>query len=241
MRPGAIYHEDLAYVHHTGFGQFASQAAPNLKKILKQRGIERGLIVDLGCGSGIWARELSRAGYQVAGIDISTAMIALAKSVAPRARFFCGSLGRAKLPRCDAVTAIGEAINYATGPPRLNLSNFFLKIAAVLPPGGMFIFDVLVAGGLLLNHRSWKAGKDWAVLVEAEEDRARQLLERRIITFRKWKGRYRRSEEIHKVQVFKTVEVESALRQAGFTVKTVNRYGAMKLLPRRRGFICRKT
>ena len=41
------YKEDLAYIHDVGFGTFASQSAPGLLEILHQKGIEKGLIVDL--------------------------------------------------------------------------------------------------------------------------------------------------------------------------------------------------
>jgi predicted TPR repeat methyltransferase len=38
------------------------------------------LIVELGCGSGLTAEVLHQAGYQVLGIDISEAMIAIAQT-----------------------------------------------------------------------------------------------------------------------------------------------------------------
>jgi SAM-dependent methyltransferase len=48
---------------------------PGILEILDRNGIHDGLIVDLGCGSGLWARGLVDAGYRVLGIDISEAMI----------------------------------------------------------------------------------------------------------------------------------------------------------------------
>jgi ribosomal protein L11 methylase PrmA len=52
------YQLDLAYIHDQGFGGFAKNASPGLLKLLRERGIHSGLVVDLGCGSGIWARHL---------------------------------------------------------------------------------------------------------------------------------------------------------------------------------------
>src|SRR2546426_7956737 len=106
------YNSDLAYIHDAGFGDFAKNSAPGLLQILHNSGLASGLVVDLGCGSGIWAAELSRAGYDVLGIDISQAMIDIARKRVPRGEFRTGSLLRAKLPRCDAVTALGECFNY---------------------------------------------------------------------------------------------------------------------------------
>ena len=85
------YKDDLAYIHDVGFGDFAKNAAPELLAILRQRGLTDGLVVDLGCGSGLWAEELCQAGYDVLGVDISPAMIEIARRRAPRARFEVGS------------------------------------------------------------------------------------------------------------------------------------------------------
>jgi len=48
------YFEDLACIHDTGFRERALGAAPGLQQILVKYGIARGLVVDLGCGSGRW-------------------------------------------------------------------------------------------------------------------------------------------------------------------------------------------
>ncbi len=48
-------------------GDFAKTAASGVLGMLRDKGIAAGLVVDLGCGTGIWARELIRAGYSVLG------------------------------------------------------------------------------------------------------------------------------------------------------------------------------
>jgi len=106
------YQDDLAYIHDVGFGDYARNSAPGLLEILREAQITTGLVVDLGCGSGIWARELSNDGYDVFGIDISPAMIEIARKRVPEADFRVESLLRAKLPECDAVTSLGECLNY---------------------------------------------------------------------------------------------------------------------------------
>jgi hypothetical protein len=60
-----FYGPDLTYVHHTGFGTFAEEAAPGLVELFHNAGIYSGLVVDLACGSGIWPAHLLRAGYSV--------------------------------------------------------------------------------------------------------------------------------------------------------------------------------
>ena len=83
MRHTSSYQEDLAYIHHVGFSDFAANAAPHLLRILRRSGIKRGKLIDLACGSGIWARAAQRAGFTLLGVDSSPAMIRLARRVAP--------------------------------------------------------------------------------------------------------------------------------------------------------------
>lgn len=84
---GNAYRDDLAYIHDVGFGNLARHAAPVLLDGLRQRGVDRGLVIDLGCGSGILAQALVAAGYDILGIDISAAMIALAQQRVPNGQF----------------------------------------------------------------------------------------------------------------------------------------------------------
>ena len=110
------YERDLAYIHDKGFGAFARGSAPGLLKLFQQNRITEGRVVDLGCGSGIWAKELANAGYQVIGVDISPAMIELARQRVPNAEFHVGSFVEFRAPACRAITALGEVFNYLFDP-----------------------------------------------------------------------------------------------------------------------------
>src|SRR6516164_10739145 len=114
-QPSSFYGVDLAYIHDAGFGGFAEGAAPGLLEILRRNRIRAGTIVDLGCGSGIWARHLTDAGFQVIGVDISAAMIDLARKRAPDAAFHVGSVHEFGFPPCRAITALGEVLCYSDG------------------------------------------------------------------------------------------------------------------------------
>ncbi len=59
-----FYKEDLAFIHDTGHSDFALKSAPGILDILRRNEIRDGLVVDLGCGSGLWAEQLVKAGYQ---------------------------------------------------------------------------------------------------------------------------------------------------------------------------------
>src|SRR5947207_7641108 len=106
------YQEDLAFIHDVGYSEFARQVAPGILDIFARYKIHNGLVVDLGCGTGLWAEQLINRGYDVLGIDISEAMIRLARRRAPQAEFRVASLFQADFPHCNAVTSLGECLSY---------------------------------------------------------------------------------------------------------------------------------
>ncbi|MCC2696079.1 methyltransferase domain-containing protein [Nodularia sp. LEGE 04288] len=60
-------------------------------------------VVDLGCGSGILVQELEAAGYDVLRIDISEALVAIARKRVPNGQFRQELLLTTELPECVAV------------------------------------------------------------------------------------------------------------------------------------------
>jgi len=237
------YGNDLAYIHDAGFGALARHAAPVLLDALRRRGIDRGLVIDLGCGSGILSEEIAAAGYDVLGIDISEAMIAMARERVPQGEFRVESLLRAELPPCVAVAAVGEAFNYLfdSANSERALAKLFKRIHTALDPGGLLLFDVAEPGRAGTGpQRKHVETKDWAVLLTLEEDERRRLLTRRITTFRKVGDLYRREEEIHRLRLFPRSEVAAQLRGLGFRVRTLAGYGPERFARGLVGFLARK-
>jgi SAM-dependent methyltransferase len=238
------YKEDLAFIHDAGFRDWALKSAPGILEILRLKGICEGLVVDLGCGSGLWARELAKAHYRVLGIDISEAMIAIARKQVANAEFRVASMLRTEIPSCRAVTSISECLNYLFDSPRdgKTLARLFRRVYDALMPGGVFIFDIAEPGQLESGTpaRGFTEGKDWMVLVEKKEDQERAVLTRRITSFRKMGRHYRRSDEVHRQRLFKSTEVVRELRRVGFRVRTMRSYGEYQLPPAHAAFVARK-
>ncbi|MEC4815598.1 MAG: class I SAM-dependent methyltransferase [Scytonema sp. PMC 1069.18] len=142
------YREDLAFIHDVGFSDYALKSAPGILKILERNNIQKGLVLDLGCGSGLWAAELVHAGYRVLGIDISESMIAIARVRVPAAEFRVESFLKTDIPPCNAVTSIGECLNYLFDSDNDNqmLGQLFHRIYDAIAPGGVFIFEIAEPG-----------------------------------------------------------------------------------------------
>ncbi len=239
----ADYGEDLAFIHHAGFSGTASGAATAILKILADAAIDDGLVVDLGCGGGVWLRELVRAGYSALGIDPSPAFIDLARETVPEAAFLLASAHEIGIPPCAAVTAIGEVLCYVRSfeDDAAPIERTFRSVHDALAPGGLFLFDLIVSEpGASLTARSWKSGADWAVLSDVHEDAGRRRLTRKITAFRKVGAAYRRSCETHRQHLYSALEIETALRKIGFDGDAGRSYGTFDLPPRRTAFICRK-
>jgi len=238
------YADDLAYIHDVGFADYAIKSAPGLLQILARAKISRGLVVDLGCGSGLWAEQLMRAKYKVLGIDISEPMIRIARKRAPAAAFRVESLFKASIPPCSAVTSIGECLNYMfdSSAGATALARLFRRVHGALEPGGVFVFDIAEPGQVQAGShtRGFTEGEDWTVLVEKEEDTEQSILTRRIVTFRKTTQHYRRFDEVHRQRLYRARDVAGELRQAGFRVRTVRRYGSYPLPKNHAAFIARR-
>lgn len=237
-----MYQENLAYVHHKGFGELVGAAGPELLKTFKAHGIVEGHVVDVGCGDGMWLRTLIEAGFAATGIDQSGAFVRLARRTAPRAIVRRASLFRTAFPRCDVMTALGEVFNYLPPGTRTSPSLFrvFLRAHAALRPGGLLVFDLLVSGRPRLHYETSRIGSDWAIFTQVTEERQRSRLTRHIVAFRRSGRHYTREKEVHVLHVPTRSNVLSALRRAGFIARAGGSYGAFTLARRRLAFVARK-
>ena len=237
------YRADLAYIHDVGHGALARDAAARLIKELA--GVRpEGVIVDVGCGSGILAEAMTEAGYRVIGVDVSEAMLALARTRAPRAEFRLASFVDATLPKSMAVAAVGEVLCYgfdSTNGDRQRVA-WFRRVHDALCPGGVLLFDI--AGPARVppsgSHRTFAVEADWAVLAEASVEDTSGTLLRKITSFRRIGALYRRDDEVHRLSLIDPVVTLAQLRETGFEAEIIPAYGSMTLPRGLVAFLCRK-
>jgi SAM-dependent methyltransferase len=100
---------------------------------------------DLCCGTGGTSLEFAKAGFRSCGVDLSPAMIRIARDKAAKARlnvpFTRADMRKFKLPQpVDLITCEFDALNHV--PNKSDLKLVAQSVAKVLRPGGYFYFDV---------------------------------------------------------------------------------------------------
>ncbi|MBZ5521472.1 MAG: methyltransferase domain-containing protein [Acidobacteriia bacterium] len=238
LKNRSLYGSDLAFLHHHYYSGFVDSAAPRAISMLQKAGIRAGTVCDLGCGGGQLSELLLEAGYQATGIDISPAMIRLARQRVKNARFLQGSVTDLTLPPCDAAIAIGEVFNYL--PSAAAMRKAFRNVFRALRSGGVFIFDIKEPLPEKQTRVAAQAGRDWALLAEIEEDPAHNRLTRTIHTFRRAGHVYRREIEIHRQCVLPAKQVAQMLKSAGFITRVLKGYAEHPLGRDRKVLLARK-
>lgn len=243
------YTEDLSYIHFKGFETFIRNASIGLQNIMRQNGIASGHVIDLGSGSGFWAKELIKNGFHVIGVDISSPMVKIAKKRVPDAVFYNASFLNFMFPlapKIEVVTALGEVFNYLFDENHNldSLQKMFKRIYISLKPGGILLFDIL--NEALLDHDAsyfeQKAveGDDWKVYVSKEIDIKTNKLYRHITSLRIHDGKLIKVNEVHAVQLYNQYEILKILENIGFEVSVLNGYGLEKFEYGHVGYLAKK-
>ncbi len=135
------YRADLARIHHLGYGFHADECAPGILSLLEPVRERDGLVVELGCGSGLLTRYLVDAGHRVVATDASPAMLDIAREyVGDALEVRRLVLPDDPIPAADAIVSIGHVLNYL--PDADAIDRALIAIAAALRPDGLLAIDL---------------------------------------------------------------------------------------------------
>jgi SAM-dependent methyltransferase len=119
-----------------------------LRELLTENGVSKGLVAELGCGTGNITRRLSRFGYDMIGIDNSEDMLDAAREKeydgnsdgSPEILYLCQDMREFELyGTVAAVVSICDSINYILDDEEL--CQVFRLVNNYLDPKGVFVFD----------------------------------------------------------------------------------------------------
>ena len=123
--------------------------------ILKEQGIESGLVCELGCGTGQMTRRLAAAGYEMIGIDLSAEMLDVARTMEYEMDleeseeidlensilYLQQDMREFELyGTVSAIISLCDSMNYIT--EEADLLQVFRLVNNYLDPGGLFLFDM---------------------------------------------------------------------------------------------------
>ena len=225
------YRHDLALVHHLGFGLHADACAPGILELLEPVRTRGGLVVELGCGSGLLTRHLVDAGLEVIATDASPAMLALARETVPDARSVQGLvLPDDPISGADAIVGVGHVLNYLSD--EASIDRVLVAIAGALRPGGVLAIDLCdLEWGERRPEGSGvgRLGDGWAVVTEFSMPRADRFV-RQIATFlENPDGSWRRDDERHDNVLLDTSRIPALLAEHGVDATVEPSFGSEQL------------
>lgn len=114
-----------------------------IEAYMERRNIQCHRVLELGCGTGRFTALLAADGYEVTGLDLSEAMIKVAKKkpFGKRISYVCSDMRNFNLgKKFDVVISVCDSMNYLLNND--DMCNTFLSVGKHLEKGGYFIFDL---------------------------------------------------------------------------------------------------
>jgi SAM-dependent methyltransferase len=220
------YKADLSAVHHRGFGFHADMCAPGILRLLEPVLERDGLVVEVGCGSGLLTRHLTEAGHRVIATDASPAMLDIARQYAPEAEVRLLVLPADPIPAADAIVSTGHPLNYLADEAALDQA--LVACAIALKPGGVLAIDLcdLEWGRARIDAPPVsRIGDDWAIITRFETPTPNRF-DRYIATFlHNEDGSWRRDDEIHRNVLVDTDLVPALLKGHGVRAQVLPAFG----------------
>ena len=133
-----------AYAEKCFFELYDKPLDKKLYDLFFERTVNRGPVLEIGCGPGEIANYLAIKGLPVTGIDISEKMIAVARRLNPHINFETGDVFRLRFSDGEIAGVVAPylIVNFKEE----DLIPAFLEIARVCRPGAAFLISFHTGG-----------------------------------------------------------------------------------------------
>lgn len=196
--------------------------------LLKEYGVEDGLVVDLGCGTGSLTELLAQRGYDMIGVDLSMDMLQIAMEKKEESGldilYLLQDMCELELfGTVKAAVSVCDSMNYITDEE--DLLEVFRLVNNYLDPGAVFIFDMntrykyetQLADNVIAENR-----EESAFIWENWYDEGGRINEYDLTLFiRNDDGLYEKYEETHFQKAYDIDAVCGLLEEAGLKVEAV--------------------
>ena len=127
--------------------------------LLGRHGASGRRLLDVGCGTGKSTEALAARGYAVTGVDVSPAMLALARErLGADVPLHAGDVrALPDLGRFDVATLLDDVVNHLAPD---DLVSAFAGLRRVLRPGGRLLFDANTLGAYRRYFSATEATED---------------------------------------------------------------------------------
>ncbi len=226
------YRPDLARIHHEGFGFHADAVAPGILRLLEPVRERGGLVLEIGCGSGLLTKYLVEGGHRVYATDASSAMVDLARAhVAGAEAIDQLRLPDDAVPSADAIISVGHPLSYLDDEEQL--SRAFAALAGALRPDGVIAFDICdVRWGETRRDDPPKVwfGEDWVLITRTSVPNPRAFRRDMTMFVRSGTESWRRDDEVHDNILIDTDEIPRSLARHGIRAEVRGSFGG-EVLP----------
>lgn len=197
-----------------------------LTGLLKEYGIEDGIVLELGCGTGRMTRLLAKSGYDMIGVDNSEEMLEIAREAGTEGDgilYLLQDMREFELyGTVRAVVSICDSMNYILEEEEL--LTVFRLVNNYLDPGGVFIFDMnteykykeLLGETTICENRE-EGSFIWENYYEEEEQMNQYDL---TLFIKEENGLYRKYEETHFQRAYDISRVQELIEEAGMEFVT---------------------
>jgi SAM-dependent methyltransferase len=221
------YRDDLALVHHLGFGFHADMCAPGILRLLAPVLDQHGVVLELGCGSGLLTKYLVDAGHRVIATDASPAMLELARQTAPGAEDIrVLVMPDDPMPPCDAVVSIGHPVSYLSDEAAVLRA--LMNAADALNAGGVYAIDIEDVGwgdAWADTKVSVRRSDDWMIATEYSRPSPQTFVRDMTVFLRNPDGTWRRDDERHENTLVETSKLPALLAEHGLDAEVRRAFG----------------